>query len=101
VAGNFRAALIPIERREDPLHASWITEERQLGYAWETDFGITNAVAFYEAVRTAHRDEFLDCRSRGQYDRKPEQWEVAEILASQDPSNGWTDLATFVTNMEV
>jgi hypothetical protein len=81
-----------------------ISEERQLGYAWEADFGLADTIAFFEAVRTAGRDTFLADRLRGRHDR-PEQSEIAEILAGQDSqgrwlSDGWIDMQTFVENIE-
>jgi hypothetical protein len=82
-----------------------ISEERRLGYAWEANFGITNVVAFYEAVRISGREAVLADRLRGRHDPMIGQSEIAEILASQDSegrwlSDGWIDMTAFVANME-
>jgi hypothetical protein len=73
-----------------------ISSERQHGYGWEGDFGITEAIDYAEAVmaagrdawRSNHKSKLLEWEGqRAPKKVKPE--EVRAVLASQDAQGRW------------
>jgi hypothetical protein len=81
-----------------------ITEERQRGYGWLGDFGIPEAIEYYETVKASGRENYLAGQNRNGKPSKPAEARVARLLAQQDSqgrwlADGWIETRLFITNM--
>ena len=81
-----------------------LSPERQRGYAWEGSFGIPETIAYYEAVRAAGRERFLEKQSQKNARSTPSPRTVANIISSQDSqgrwqTSEWIEMRRFTTNM--
>ena len=83
-----------------------ISLERQRGYGWQGDFGILEAVRYYETLRRAGRERQLALRNKSKPERNLKSLEraVAQIMETQDPTGRWLsggriETRTFVRNM--
>lgn len=83
--------------RDKKIHYSLeeISEERRKGYSWEGDYGIPNTIRYYNRVKEAGRDKWLQrVREKSQQKPNPKQLRalenrVQDILQSLDSQNRW------------
>jgi len=83
--------------RDKKIHYSLeeISEERRKGYSWEGEYGIPNTIRYYNRVKEAGRDKWLQrVREKSQQKPNPKQLRalenrVQDILQSLDSQNRW------------
>ena len=73
-----------------------LSDERRYGYRWQGEYGITPVMAYYDEVKSAGREKYLeehpiDYYPKQEFLRNPENLdsEVAKIIETLDSQNRW------------